>query len=60
VINNDIFSSVICNFQNTWVKELKGFAVPEEEQQSVPPDLSGTKPPTKEYTRRDSRLYPHM
>jgi hypothetical protein len=26
----------------------------------VSPEFPGTKPPIKEYTRRDSRLQPHM
>jgi hypothetical protein len=33
-------------------KEIKGFVAPLEEQR-VPPELPGTKPPTKEYTWRD-------
>jgi hypothetical protein len=44
-------------------KELKGFAAPKEEQQYEPPNISelpGTKPPTKEYTWRDSWVQPHM
>jgi hypothetical protein len=28
--------------------------------QPFSPELPGTKPPTKEYTRRDSRFQPHM
>jgi hypothetical protein len=28
--------------------------------QPVPPELPRTKPPPKEYTRRDSRLQQHM
>jgi hypothetical protein len=28
--------------------------------QLVPPELLGTKPPSKDYTRRDSRLQPQM
>jgi hypothetical protein len=47
------------------MKELKGFATPQEEQQyqttrHPPPELPGTKPPTKEYTWRDPWLQPHM
>jgi hypothetical protein len=44
------------------LKELKGFATPEEEQQyqptgtPPPPGLPGTKPPTKVYIWRDPRL----
>ena len=45
------------------LKELKGFATPEEEQQYQPtraPDLPGTKSPTKEYTGRNPWLQLHM
>jgi len=36
------------------LKEMKEFATPQEEQQyqpTIPPELPGTKPPTKEDTR---------
>ena len=48
------------------LKEVKGFATPEKEQQyqptspPPPPKLPGTNPPTKEYTRRDPWLQLHM
>jgi hypothetical protein len=47
------------------LKELKGFATPQEEQQYLPtnpssPELPGTKPLTKEYTWRDPWLQMHM
>ena len=44
------------------LKELKGFAAPQEEQQFQPDlsELPGTKPPTKEYTWRDPWLQLHM
>jgi hypothetical protein len=41
-------------------EKKKVFATPEEEQQPEPPELPGTKPPTKEYTWRDSWLQLHM
>ena len=46
-------------------KDLKGFAAPQEEQQyeptsTPPPELPGTKPPTKEYTWRNPWLQLHM
>ena len=46
-------------------KDLKGFAAPQEEQQyeptsTPPPELPGTKPPTKEYTWRNPLLQLHM
>jgi hypothetical protein len=44
-------------------KELKVFAASLEEQQyelTVPPELPGNKPPTKEYTWWDSWLQLHM
>jgi hypothetical protein len=34
-------------------KELKRFVASYKEQQHEPPELPGTKPPTKEYTCRD-------
>jgi hypothetical protein len=48
------------------LKELKGFATPQKEQKyqptrcAPPPELPGTKPPTKEYTWRDPWLQLHM
>jgi len=45
------------------LKELKGFAIPQEEQQyqpTRPPELPGTKLPPKEYTWTDPWLHPHM
>jgi hypothetical protein len=44
-------------------KELKGFAAHRRNNnmnQSVTPELPGTKPPTKEYTRMYSWLHLHM
>jgi hypothetical protein len=44
-------------------KELKGFATPQEEQHQPtrpPPELPGTKPPTKLYTWMDPWLHQHM
>jgi hypothetical protein len=45
------------------MKELKGFATPQKEQQYQPPthtpELPGTKPPNKEYTWRDPWLQLH-
>jgi hypothetical protein len=44
-------------------KELRGLQphrMNNNVNQPVPPELQGTKPPTKEYTRRDSRLQQHM
>jgi hypothetical protein len=43
--------------------ELKRFAAPQEEQQYEQPvstELPVTKPPTKQYKRRDLRLHKHM
>ena len=45
------------------LKELKGFATHRKNNninQPEPPELPGTKPPTKEYTWRDPWLQPHM
>jgi hypothetical protein len=46
------------------LKELKGIATLQEEQQFInqpdTPELPGTKLPTKEYTRRDPWLQLHM
>jgi hypothetical protein len=45
------------------LKLLKRFATPEEEQQyqlTRPPELPGTKQPTKEYTWRDPLFQLHM
>jgi hypothetical protein len=45
------------------LKELKGFATHRRNNninQTDPPELPGTEPPTKEYTWRDSRLQLHM
>jgi hypothetical protein len=44
------------------IKELKEIATPWEEQYQLtrPPELPGTKPPTKEYTWRDPWLQIHM
>ena len=46
------------------LKELKGFATPEGEQQYQPtrhtPELPGTKPPTKEYIWSDPWLQIRM
>jgi hypothetical protein len=47
------------------LKELKWLATPQEEQHYQPTNpspskLSGTKPPTKEYTWRDPWLQLHM
>jgi hypothetical protein len=44
-------------------KDLKGLQPHRRKNnmnQPVPPELPGTKPPAEEYTRRDSRLQPHM
>jgi hypothetical protein len=38
------------------VKDLQPYRRNNNRNQSVSPELPGTKPPTKEYTRRDSRL----
>jgi len=45
------------------LKELNRFATPQEEQKyqpTRPPELPGTKPPTKEYTWGGGWLYSHM
>jgi hypothetical protein len=46
------------------LKELKGFAALQKEQQyeltRTPSAIPGTKPPTKEYTWKDSWLQLHM
>jgi hypothetical protein len=43
---------------------VEGFCRPMEEAKvstrQIPPELLGTGPPTKEYTWRDSSLWPHM
>jgi hypothetical protein len=44
------------------LKELKGFTIPEKEQQYQTdlPELPGTKLPTKEYTWKEPWLQLHM
>jgi hypothetical protein len=48
------------------LKELKGFATPQEEQPyhptrfSLPPEFPGNKPPNKEYTWTDPWLQLHI
>jgi hypothetical protein len=45
------------------LKELKGFATYKKKKtinQPDPPELPGTKPPTKVYTWKDPLLQPHM
>jgi hypothetical protein len=44
----------------TRLKELKGFATHRKNNninQPDPPELTGTKPPSKEYTLKDPRLH---
>ena len=41
-------------------KELKGFATHRKNNSINQPELPGSKPPTKEYTRRDLWLQPDM
>jgi hypothetical protein len=57
----------ICGYKDKYEKIVMDYAalfVPHRRNnnnnQPVPSELPGTKPPTKEYTRRDSRLQPHM
>jgi hypothetical protein len=43
------------------MKALKGFVRKNNNiNQPDPPELQGTKPPTKEYTWKSPRLEPHM
>jgi hypothetical protein len=47
------------------LKEMKGFATPQEEQQyeptnPPPPEIPASRPPTKEYTWRDPWLQLHL